>query len=145
VSVLPFVELPRTSYRPGPVPVADNSPTIDPAPSAGGIPSSGGQEASLPRSFHGERVATPSRRAEGPRRFERIDATRDVIVKPPDESVVEVMQATSRDADVVFLGLMARDDSEETACAERLGGLLEHLPTTVLVRNADPFVGKLLS
>ena len=74
----------------------------------------------------------------------RIDARRDVIVKPADKSVIDVMQQTSAEADVVFLGLPAPEPGEEDLAAQRLLDMTENLPTTVLVRNAGPLRGKLL-
>jgi hypothetical protein len=75
----------------------------------------------------------------------RIDAQRDVIVKPADRTVVEVMRETSRDADVVFVGLTTPEEGTEDAYADRLMEMVTDLPTTVLVRNSGPFEGKLLS
>ncbi|MGB2821728.1 MAG: hypothetical protein WBF17_12155, partial [Phycisphaerae bacterium] len=75
----------------------------------------------------------------------RIGARGDVIVKPQDVSVVEVMQETSRDADVVFIGLMTPEEGTEDEYAARLTNMLEGMPTTVLVRNSGPFEGRLLS
>lgn len=74
----------------------------------------------------------------------RIRAQRDVIVKPADTSVVELMQQTSRDADVVFLGLPAPEAGEEDAAAQRLLEMVDKLPTAVLVRNSGPLRGQLL-
>ncbi len=74
----------------------------------------------------------------------RIRAKRDVIIKPADTSIVEIMQQTSRDADVVFLGLPAPEAGEEDDAAERLLEMVEKLPTAVLVRNSGPLRGKLL-
>ena len=75
----------------------------------------------------------------------RIAARSDAIVKPPEKSVIEVMHETSRHADVVFVGLMTPPEGEEGDYADRLIDLVEHLPTTVLVRNSGPFEGRLLS
>ena len=75
----------------------------------------------------------------------RIAARSDAIVKPPEKSVIEVMHETSRHADVVFVGLMTPPEGEEGDYADRLIELVEHLPTTVLVRNSGPFEGRLLS
>ena len=74
----------------------------------------------------------------------RIDATRDVIVKPADKTVVEMMHETSADADVVFLGLPTPAAGEEDQAAQRLIEMVQNLPTTVLVRNSGPLRGKLL-
>jgi len=74
----------------------------------------------------------------------RIPAARDVIVKPPELTVYQVMQQTSRDADLVFIGLMPPEEGQEADYARRLAELVADLPTTVLVRNGGPFRGKLL-
>jgi len=75
----------------------------------------------------------------------RIKADRDVIVKPPGKSVLEIMHETSGAADVAFLGLMIPEPGEEGAYARRLTEMLAGLPTTVLVRNDGPFRGQLLA
>jgi len=74
----------------------------------------------------------------------RINASRDVIVKPEDKTVAEVMHEMSAAADVVFLGLPAPEAGEEDQAAERLQEMVEKLPTAVLVRNSGPLRGKLL-
>jgi amino acid transporter len=74
----------------------------------------------------------------------RIKATQDVIVLPEDKSVVEVMHETSKDADIVFVGMMTPEEGQETEYATRLIQLVEKMPSTVLVRNSGPFEGQLL-
>ncbi|MCD6393102.1 MAG: amino acid permease [Planctomycetes bacterium] len=74
----------------------------------------------------------------------RIKATQDVIVLEEGKSVVETMQETSADADVVFLGLMPPEAGDEEEYANRLIEILEPLPTAVLVHNSGPFKGQLL-
>ena len=74
----------------------------------------------------------------------RIRARRDVIIKPEDKSIVEIMHQTSRDADVVFLGLPAPEAGEEDEAAARLLEMVDKLPTTVLVRDSGPLRGRLL-
>ncbi len=75
----------------------------------------------------------------------RISARSDVIVKPHDKSVIELMHETSRDADIVFVGLMTPEEGMEDEYAGRLINIVGGLPTTVLVRNSGPFEGRLLS
>jgi hypothetical protein len=67
-----------------------------------------------------------------------------VIVLEEGKSVVETMQETSADADVVFLGLMPPEAGSEEEYANRLIEILEPLPTAVLVHNSGPFKGQLL-
>ena len=74
----------------------------------------------------------------------RIKAKQDVILLPENRTVVEVMQETSKDADVVFLGLMTPEQDKEAEYTERLIQMVEPLPTTILVRNSGPFQGQLL-
>ena len=74
----------------------------------------------------------------------RIQAESAVLVQPKDRTPVEVIHETSRDADVVFLGLGECNAGEEAQYAERLTSLVAGLPTTILVRSAGPFAGKLL-
>ena len=74
----------------------------------------------------------------------RIRATTDVIVLPEDQAISDVMQIASKDADVVFLGLMIPEAGQERAYAERLLQLAGGFPTTIFVRNAGKFAGELL-
>jgi len=74
-------------------------------------------------------------------RVARIPAGRDVIVMPEDKTVVETMHQTSRNADVVFLGLPAPQAGEEDEAARRLQEMVDKLPTTVMVRNSGPLRG----
>ncbi len=74
----------------------------------------------------------------------RIDVSVHVIEKPAERPVRQVIAEHSRDADLVMLGLGTPAEGESVAYAERLLGLLEELPATLLVRNAGEFKGKLL-
>jgi len=74
----------------------------------------------------------------------RIPARSEVVLKPVDRTVAEVMHEASREAEVVFMGLMDPEPGEERAYAERLMEMTEDFPSVVLVRNAGMFVGKLL-
>jgi len=74
----------------------------------------------------------------------RIRAEAEVIVKSPDQTVVEMIHATSRRADVVFFGLMEPKAGEEAAAAGRLAELARGLKTTIFVRNAGEFAGRLV-
>jgi hypothetical protein len=74
----------------------------------------------------------------------RIRAETEVIVKSPERTVNEVIQATSRRADVVFFGLMEPAEGEEAENAARLVELAKGLKTTIFVRNAGEFAGELV-
>jgi potassium/chloride transporter 4/5/6 len=74
----------------------------------------------------------------------RIDARAEVIVKPDDLTVGEVIRRESGDSDVVFLGLATPDEGGEEEYAERLVNLSEGLTTVFFVRNNSPFGGKLV-
>jgi len=74
----------------------------------------------------------------------RIKARRDVILKPAEESVVEVMHQASQHADLAFVGLMVPEAGQEDEYAERLTRIVAALPTTVLVRNSGGFAGHLI-
>ena len=89
-------------------------------------------------------VGTLSERIDEMLRETRIQAEPAVLVQPPDRSPVDVIHETSRDADAVFLGLGECAVGDEAEYAERLTELVEGLPTTILVRSAGPFAGKLL-
>jgi amino acid transporter len=74
----------------------------------------------------------------------RIRVDTEVIVKPADQTVVEVMHRTSGDASVVFLGLMDPEPGTEADNARRLAEMVGGFSTTVLVRNASEFAGRLV-
>lgn len=74
----------------------------------------------------------------------RIRVETEVIVKPADRSVVEVMHETSGDASIVFLGLMDPEPGSEADHARRLTEAVRGSNTTVLVRNASEFAGRLV-
>lgn len=74
----------------------------------------------------------------------RIKAEPKVIQRAEGETVECIIQAESRDADVVFLGLQSAAAGEERAYFERLQGLVGDLPTVILVRAAGDFAGRLL-
>ena len=74
----------------------------------------------------------------------RINAETQIIVKPPDQTLAEVIQSTSRDAAVVFLGLMEPEAGTEAEYANRLADLVEPLNTVIFVRNAGEFAGRLI-
>ncbi len=74
----------------------------------------------------------------------RIGAESEVIVKPADCSIMEVLHQTSTDADVVFLGLQEPEPGDEAAYADRIIELSGGLNTCIFVRSADEFAGRLV-
>ncbi|MDH3499919.1 MAG: Na-K-Cl cotransporter [Acidimicrobiia bacterium] len=74
----------------------------------------------------------------------RISAAAQVMLKPADRSVQEVMAEQSASADVVFMGLRSVAPGTEAEYADRIEGLLCRLPTVMLIRSAGEFRGRLL-
>jgi amino acid transporter len=74
----------------------------------------------------------------------RIAAETQIIVKPVDRTVAEVMYEHSRDTDIVFLGMRDPEPGTESQYAERLVELASGFNTTVFVRNAGEFAGYLI-
>jgi amino acid transporter len=74
----------------------------------------------------------------------RIQAEIEVIVKSADRTIIEIMQDYSRNADVVFLGLMEPQPGDESQYARRLIELARVFNTTIFVRNAGEFAGQLI-
>ncbi|MGB5660585.1 MAG: hypothetical protein WBO54_13975 [Thermoanaerobaculia bacterium] len=74
----------------------------------------------------------------------RIQADTEIITKPPNESIAEIIRRSSAKADLVFLGLQDSLVGAETAYAKRMENLTDGLNTTVFVRNAGEFAGKLV-
>jgi amino acid transporter len=74
----------------------------------------------------------------------RIGAESEVIVKPVDRSITEVLHQTSANADIVFLGLQEPEPGEEAAYADRIIELAGGLNTCIFVRSAGEFAGHLV-
>ena len=74
----------------------------------------------------------------------RIGAESEVIVKPADRSITEVLHETSANADLVFLGLQEPEPGEEAAHADRIIELAGGLQTCIFVRSAGAFAGRLV-
>lgn len=75
----------------------------------------------------------------------RINAEVQVFVKPPEESVRDVIHAESGDADLVLLGLAKPRPGEEAAYAERLVELASGLRAFFFVKNSTLFMGDLVT
>jgi len=74
----------------------------------------------------------------------RMDVRLEVIIKPEEQTIREVIREASKDADLVFLGMAVAGMGSEKAYAENLMSMLDGLPTTILVRNASRFHGRLV-
>ncbi len=74
----------------------------------------------------------------------RIKAETEVIVKPPDLSVTQVIHAHSREAALVFLGLKEPEAGKEAEYAQQLIEMVSGLNTAIFVHNAGEFSGYLI-
>ncbi|MBU0742660.1 amino acid permease [bacterium] len=74
----------------------------------------------------------------------RIDAEFEILLKPKDVRVRDIMQSQSAESDVVFMGLDPAVPGEEAAQADRLEQLAGELPVVFFVNNASHFTGELL-
>ncbi len=75
----------------------------------------------------------------------RIAADVHVFVKPPEESVAQVIHAESGEADLVLLGLATPKSGEEDAYAKRISELASGLRGFFFVKNSTLFMGNLVS
>jgi amino acid transporter len=74
----------------------------------------------------------------------RIGAESEVIVKPANRTITDVVHQTSANADIVFLGLQEPEPGEETAYADRIIKLAGSLNTCIFVRSGGEFAGQLI-
>ena len=74
----------------------------------------------------------------------RIHADTEIITKQPNESIADIIRRSSATADLVFLGLQDPKPGSEAVYAKRMEALTDGLKTTVFVRNAGEFAGKLV-
>lgn len=74
----------------------------------------------------------------------RISAKCDVIIKKINENVIDIMHHSSKDADIVFLGLGLPEKNSEEEFAENLDELVVGFKSTILVRNAESTHGELI-
>jgi amino acid transporter len=74
----------------------------------------------------------------------RIQAETEVIIKPPERTVVQIMHSHSRSADIVFIGLKQPPPGTESEYAGRLARMVSGFNTTILVHNASEFAGSLV-
>jgi amino acid transporter len=74
----------------------------------------------------------------------RIRARIDVMLRPPDVTIKDIISERSRGADVVLMGLRQVDPGDEMEYAGRLSEFAEALPSVLFVRSAGEFRGRLL-
>ena len=74
----------------------------------------------------------------------RISAKCDVIIKKVNENVIDIMHNSSKDADIVFIGLALTGKNSEEEFAENLDKLVVGFKSTILVRNAESTQGELI-
>lgn len=74
----------------------------------------------------------------------RIQAGVEVIIKPQERGISELIYEYSRGADVVFFGLRDTEPGTEADYAEQLRRMSDGLQTAIFVRNAGEFAGKLI-
>ncbi|MCK5760362.1 MAG: hypothetical protein KAH33_03655, partial [Candidatus Delongbacteria bacterium] len=74
----------------------------------------------------------------------RISAETNVILNKDNDDVIELMHRSSKDADIVFLGLSLPELSSDIEFAERLDRLVMGFNSTILVKNAQLTEGKLI-
>jgi hypothetical protein len=74
----------------------------------------------------------------------RIRADTNVMLKPPEESVIEVIGRESAGADVVLMGMRSVKPDEAVEYAARLDEFVSVLPSVLFVRSAGEFRGRLL-
>lgn len=74
----------------------------------------------------------------------RIAVEPEVIVRKQGEAFPDILDRTSAEADVVFLGLKTPSDGEETDYAEQLRRFAKNLKTVFFIKNSSVFQGQLL-
>ena len=75
----------------------------------------------------------------------RIAAEIEVMIKPEEMSVVDLIHAESAGVDLVILGLAMPEAGQEEAYAARIAELAEGLPSFFFVHNGSLFIGELVS
>ena len=74
----------------------------------------------------------------------RMDVDQEVILRPEEKTYRDVIREASADANLVFVGMAVPCADDEDAYAANLMELLDGMPTTILVRNASRFQGRLI-
>ncbi len=74
----------------------------------------------------------------------RIEAEAEVILRPPDTSIEDIITVSSIGADLVFMGLMIPEKDALDGYADWLIQFSEGLGSVIFVRNASRFSGSLV-
>jgi hypothetical protein len=74
----------------------------------------------------------------------RLSVECDVILNKDNANVADLMHQSSKDADMVFLGLALPERSNDTDFAQNLDKLVTGFNSTILVRNAESTQGELI-
>jgi amino acid transporter len=74
----------------------------------------------------------------------RIRADTDIIMRRPDQSIADIIHKHSEEADIVFFGLQEPAPGTEAEYSHRMEQLADGLRTTIFVRNAGEFAGRLI-
>ena len=70
--------------------------------------------------------------------------SKPLSLKPSGKTIADVIRDQSANADIVFLGLRDPEPGTEKEYARRMKELAEGLNTTVFVKSAGEFAGKLI-
>jgi amino acid transporter len=74
----------------------------------------------------------------------RIEAEAEVILRPPDTSIEDIITVSSIGADLIFMGLMIPEKDALDGYADWLIQFSEGLGSVIFVRNASRFAGSLV-
>jgi len=74
----------------------------------------------------------------------RIDAIPRVLLKPKEESVLDLIHRESRNVEIVFFGLADPEHGKELDYARSLQEIAGDLQTVFFVKNSSLFMGDLL-
>jgi len=74
----------------------------------------------------------------------RIEAEAEVILRPPDTSIQDIITVSSIGADLVFMGLMIPEKEAMDGYADWLMEFSDNLGSVIFVRNASRFAGSLV-
>jgi amino acid transporter len=74
----------------------------------------------------------------------RIDAETEIMVRPPETSIEDIVTVNSIGADIILMGLMIPEVGIEERYADWLIELSEGLGSVIFVRNASRFSGRLV-
>ena len=74
----------------------------------------------------------------------RILAKHDVLIKKKNENVIDLMHNSSKDADIVFIGLALPEKNSKKEFADNIDKLVAGFKSTILVRNAESTQGELI-